>query len=161
MTTTTITLKPYAQIVADVKEFFKNVSINRPDSHQEKWLNSLSKVSEDFATHNNLVYVLINYPDIGSEFDQDERVKFQDEHVAMIMSHIYKAKNKKFKQLEEIIVTTEPCPNNTVIVWCEEPMVVKVAKSGKVTTETICGEPFYESFNFGFDNEPHYIIGTK
>lgn len=158
---TTITLKSYAQIVADVKEFFKNVSIKRPDSHQEKWLNSFNKVSEDFSTHKNLVYVLTNYPDVGFKIDHDVRVKFQDEHIAMLMSHIYKAKNKKFKQLEEIIVTMEPCENDTVIVWCDEPMIVKVAQSGKVTTETICGEPFYETFGFGIDNEPHYIIGTK
>ena len=159
--TTTITLKSYAQIVADVKEFFKNVSINCPDSHQEKLLNSFNKVSEDFSTHKNLVYVLSNYPDVGFKIDHDVRVKFQDDNIAMLFSHIYKANNKKFKQSEEIVVSMEPCPNNTVIVWCDEPMVVKVAKSGKVTTETICGETYYENFGFGIDNEPHYIIGTK
>ncbi len=150
-------LKPFSQVITDVKAFYSNFKSDR-NVEDHRFIHALCNISENFKAFGSLSYVLSNYPG-KVDVEHKERIAFNELNHANALSHLYKHRNPKFKQANEIVFTMEPCENNTVIVWCGEPMIVKVSKSGNVSTETITGEPFYNTFSFGIEDTPHFVIG--
>lgn len=154
----TIKLKPFKQIILEVKEFYKDFKVDG-GYHSEKFANCLSKITEDFFTFNELSYVLVNFH--GSiPASLNERIEFNELSYAMAQSHYFKNKNNKFKQSNEIVISKDDCNPDTVIVWCDDIMVVKYSESGRLYTETVEGDIFYSEFWSGIDDTPHFIIGT-
>lgn len=150
-------LKPLSQIILDVKSFYENFKSDG-FSEDERFIQSLANISENPKAFLYISNVLSNYPG-KVDVSLDERIQFNEMNYAMALSHLYKSKNHKFIQADEIIYTKEPCEHNTVIVWCGEPMIVKISSSGKVSTRTITNQPFYGSFDWGIENTPHFVIG--
>lgn len=98
-------LKPLSQIILDVKSFYENFKSDG-FSEDERFIQSLANISVNPKAFCYISNVLSNYPG-KVDVSLDERIHFNEMNYAMALSHLYKNRNHKFIQADEIIYPIE------------------------------------------------------
>lgn len=147
-------LKPFAQIVKDIKAFYAEPCVKQDIKF------SLPELGEELTERNILIALKIINDYDGYGHSRKDIIEFNHSNDPSINSYFCKLRKPEMEQFSTILETTESCENGTVILWAGEPMVITNSQGRTCDTTTIDTDcAFHNNFYFGFEGESHYILG--
>lgn len=156
-----VALKSFPQLVSDIKAFYGQ---SKPidEDRAAKFMPHLSSLTEELNRSNTgHVIQILNCMCDFDNIQLKDVVIFKDDNINHALSYSVKMAQPAMIQYDTIESTTKSVPNNTVVVFYDEAMLVKESNKidfepANVVNKEIYGEGKYR---YGFEGDSHYIIG--
>lgn len=180
MTTSSLPLKSFSQIVQDVKAFYHGYKPNDMNdwSGIVRFEDAYVALDEELSIENvkNVLKIVSQFPVLELENDNRNlsfwerhedvaqfharRNAFNAEYEAQAYSYLCKLDDYDYDQFQIIEVRMDSCDSRDVILYKHELYIVDYIENEKCHTVSFnIEEEKYESFEMGKNGIPHYILG--
>lgn len=156
-----VALKSFPQLVSDIKAFYgqsKPVDQDRAS----KFIPHFSALTADLnRTNTRHVVQILN---CMCEFDNisiKDVVAFKNDNINHALSYSVKMAQPAMIQYETIEAKKVSVPNNSVVVFYDEAMLVKDSTKTDFEPANVVNKVIYGDgkYRYGFQGDEHYVIG--
>lgn len=135
-----------------INDYFEEVSLILTDNNE-----SFRERMESFVqspTTSNFQNLLL----VSTSIDREKRDFLEADTLSVHFNERY---NGNFLPLSSIKKSMEPAEKGEVIMWCDDYYVVGDVYGRSAEVFNMDGSLETSDFKFGYESEPHYVIGLK
>lgn len=156
-----VALKSFPQLVSDIKAFYGQSKPVDQDLASTFIPHFSALTAELNRTNTRHVVQILN---CMCEFDNisiKDVVAFKNDNINHALSYSVKMAQPTMIQYETIESTTKSVPNNTVVVFYDEAMLVKESNKTDFEPANVVNKEIYGEgkYRYGFQGDEHYVIG--